>query len=130
MSSDLQECNKSKLKKFGRSFYYAYQGIKITIFQETNMKIHLFFSVFAIVMGIFLSISRIEWVCVIILIGGVLALEIVNSSIERVVDLITEEYHPLAEQAKDMAAGAVLILAIVAVIIGGFIFLPKLIALI
>lgn len=56
---------------------------------------------------------------------GMLSLELLNTAIERVVDLATEEYHPLAKQAKDIAAGAVLVYAIVSVIIGGVILLPK-----
>lgn len=128
MSLDFQDPKQNKLDKFGKTFHYAFQGIKTTIFQEKNMKIHLVFSVFAILMGIILSISMIEWVCILLLIGGVLALETLNSAIERVVDLVTAEYHPLAKQAKDMAAGAVLILAIVAVVVGVLIFGPKLIA--
>ena len=69
--------------------------------------------------------TLIELMVVIVLIGGMLALEMFNSAIERVVDLATSELHPLAKQAKDMAAGAVLVFAVASAIIGLLIFLPK-----
>lgn len=66
-----------------------------------------------------------EWFIVLILIGGMLSLELVNAAIERVVDLTTTEWHPLAKQAKDLSAGAVLIYAIVSALIGMLLFIPK-----
>ena len=66
-----------------------------------------------------------EWFIVLILIGGMLSLELVNAAIERVVDLTTTEWHPLAKQAKDLSAGAVLIYAIVSALIGLLLFIPK-----
>jgi undecaprenol kinase len=60
-------------------------------------------------------------------IGGMLSLELMNTAVERVVDLATKDYHPLAKQAKDIAAGAVFIYAALSVIIGAIIFLPKII---
>ncbi len=70
-------------------------------------------------------LSAIEWMFISFAICGVLALELVNTAIERVVDLVTKDIHPLAKQAKDVAAGAVLLYAILSVIIGCIIFLPK-----
>lgn len=67
----------------------------------------------------------IEWSIVVLLIGGMLALEMMNAAIERVVDLVTLENHPLAKHAKDLAAGAVLVYAISSVVIGLIIFVPK-----
>lgn len=75
--------------------------------------------------GLVTGLSLLEWMVVIVLIGGMLALEMFNSAIERVVDLATSELHPLAKQAKDMAAGAVLVFAVASAIIGLLIFLPK-----
>ena len=66
-----------------------------------------------------------EWCICMVLFGLVMALEHVNTAVEAVVDMVTEEYHPLAKVAKDTAAGAVLIAAIMAAIAGGIIFLPK-----
>ncbi len=89
------------------------------------MKIHLLFTMVVILLGLLLQVSRVEWVFLLVLIGGVISLELINSSIENLVDLVTEEYHPLAKKAKDMAAAAVFIFSIVSVIIGLIIFIPK-----
>lgn len=117
-------------QKVLRSFGFAIEGIILGIKQEKNMKIHLFFSVIALLISFLLSLSTLEWVLIIFCIGGMLAFELVNSALERVVDMVTKDYHPLAKQAKDMAAGAVFLYAIISVIIGLIIFLPKLFELI
>jgi len=89
------------------------------------MKIHCLVASIVIILGGFYGLSAIEWMFISFAIGGVLALELLNTAIERVVDLVTEELHPLAKQAKDIAAGAVLIYAILSVVIGSIIFFPK-----
>lgn len=89
------------------------------------MKIHLLFTMVVILLGLLLQVSRVEWVFLLVLIGGVISLELINSSIENLVDLVTEEYHPLAKKAKDMAAAAVFIFSIVSVMIGLIIFIPR-----
>ncbi|MCM2531603.1 diacylglycerol kinase family protein [Neobacillus pocheonensis] len=111
------------------SFSFAINGIRIALLTERNMRIHLFSSVIVIGSSIFFSISTIEWLIVLIVIGGMLALELVNTAIERVVDLVTEEFHPFAKQAKDMAAGAVFIYAIISVVIGMIVFWPHILKL-
>ena len=78
------------------------------------------------VFGIWLQISKTEWMICFILFGLILALELVNTAIEATVDLCTEERRPLAKKAKDAAAGAVLIAAVFAAIIGVMIFIPRL----
>jgi undecaprenol kinase len=118
--------NPTKRKRFIRSFKFALNGIKLVSAKEMNFMVHIAVSVAVVAAGLTLSISRIEWLIVILLISGMLALEMLNTAIERTVDLITKEYHPLAEQAKDIAAGAVLCYAAGAVIIGLIIFLPEL----
>ncbi|WHY90560.1 diacylglycerol kinase family protein [Neobacillus cucumis] len=107
-----------------RSFAYAIEGIRTAIIAERNMRIHLLFSFLVMGGSFFFSITRIEWLFIILAISGMFALELINSAIERVVDLVTEEYHPLAKQAKDLAAGAVFIYAIFSVIIGIVVFFP------
>ncbi len=89
------------------------------------MQVHMLAAVIVVLAGVLTGIGRMEWMLVIVLIGGMLALELVNSALERTVDLVTEERHPLAKQAKDMAAGAVLVFAVTSAIIGLLIFLPK-----
>ena len=113
---------KDPLKK---SFGYAFEGIMTCIKKERNMKIHCVFTALVVLAGIILGISATEWCICLTLFGLVMALELVNTSVEAVVDLVTEERKPLAKIAKDMAAGAVLIAAIMAAIAGGIIFVPK-----
>lgn len=113
------------MRKFLRSFKFATAGILHCTKTERNFKVHLLMAFIVIVMGVLVELSIVEWFIIIILIGGVLALELVNTAFERIVDLVTEEYHPLAKQAKDVAAGAVLIFAIASAIIGLLIFIPK-----
>lgn len=108
-----------------RSFGYAFQGIFTCVRKERNMKIHCVAAVLVVIAGVILKISAIEWCICMVLFGLVMALEHVNTAVEAVVDMVTEEYHPLAKVAKDTAAGAVLIVAIMATITGGIIFLPK-----
>jgi undecaprenol kinase len=106
------------------SFSFAIAGIKTALWSERNMRIHFFVSLIVIGCSIYFSISKLEWLFVIVAIGGIFSLELVNTAIERVVDLVTEDYHPLAKQAKDIAAGAVFIYTITVVVIGSIIFIP------
>ena len=116
---------KEKKDPLYRSFGYAFQGIFTCVRKERNMKIHCVAAVFVVSAGVILKISAIEWCICLALFGLVMALEHVNTAVEAVVDMVTEEYHPLAKVAKDTAAGAVLIAAIMAAIAGCIIFLPK-----
>lgn len=94
------------------------------------MKIHCMAMVLVIAAGIILKLSVTEWCICLVLFGVILALELVNTAIEAVVDLVTEEYRPLAKLAKDTAAGAVLIASIMAAGTGILIFLPKVLRLV
>ncbi len=108
-----------------KSFGYAFAGIFACVKKERNIKIHLTFTTLVVIAGGILRISALEWCICLTLFGLVLALELVNTAVEAVVDLVTEERKPLAKLAKDTAAGAVLIAAIMAAIAGLIIFLPK-----
>ncbi len=112
-----------------KSFSFAITGIKTAIWSERNMRIHLVISTFVIACSFFFSLTQAEWIFVILAIGGMISLELVNTALERVVNLITEEFHPLAKQAKDIAAGAVFVYAVMAVVIGILIFLPRIMSL-
>ncbi|MBL4951359.1 diacylglycerol kinase family protein [Neobacillus sp. OS1-32] len=107
-----------------RSFSFAVNGLFIGLLQERNMRIHLLCSVVVVFISVYFSISIIEWIVILFAIGGMFALELLNSAIERVVDLTSPEYHPLAKQAKDMAAGAVLVYAVLSIIVGVLIYYP------
>ncbi len=118
--------NTPRKNKLYKSFGYAFEGIFNTMFYERNMQIHCLVTVLVVIFGIILKISLTEWFFCMLLFALVLSLELVNTAIEAVVDLVTEEKKPLAKKAKDAAAGAVLISAIFAAIMGGIIFFPKL----
>ena len=111
--------------EFFKSFKYAIQGILSALKVERNMKIHIFAMIIVIICGIIFKINKIEWFICFILFAGVISTELINTAIENTVDLITQEKNPKAKIAKDIAAGAVLIWAIFATIIGGMIFIPK-----
>ncbi len=108
------------------SFVYAMRGIMVAIAGGRNMKIHLLAAILAVITAWFLGINRLEWAMITISIFMVLAAETLNTAVEKTVDLVTRDYHPLAKQAKNLAAGAVLLTAINAVIIGLLIFGPYL----
>ena len=108
-----------------RSFGYAFEGIFTCIRNERNMKIHVVITLLVIIAGFILGLSVTEWCICLGLFGLVMALELVNTAVEAVVDLVTAKRHPLAKIAKDTAAGAVLIAAIMAAVIGLLIFVPK-----
>ena len=122
------------MKKTGKnplykSFGYAFEGIFAGIRGERNMKIHCFAAVCVIVAGVLFHISVTDWCICLVLFGLILSLELVNTAIEAVVDLVTEDKKPLAKLAKDTAAGAVLIAAVMAAMAGLLIFVPKLVSL-
>lgn len=118
-----------KNKKLINSFKYAFKGIGSSLKSERNMKIHFAMMVLVIMAGILLNISMWEWIICFILFGLVISLEMVNTAIEIVVDMVSPEYNLKAGHVKDIAAGAVLVNAIVAFIVGLLIFLPKIIRL-
>lgn len=124
MRTDLN--GKKKRKGLHYSFKYAIEGIIQGVVSERNLKIHSVVALFVIIFGWLFDIHPYEWMFVFLAIGGVYSLELMNTAIERIVDLVSPQYHPLAKQAKDAAAGAVLIFALVSVIIGCIIFIPKL----
>lgn len=116
------------MKKLIKSFKYAFEGILIGIKEEQNMKIHITIMILVIIFGIMLKINTIEWIICILLFGLVISMELINTAIENTVDLITKENNQQAKIAKDVAAGAVLVSAIVSSVIGLMIFIPKILA--
>ena len=114
-------------KRLVHSFKYAGTGIITALKKEKNMRIHFFAMLIVIVLGIALKISSLEWVVCLVLFAGVIGSEMFNTAIETVVDMVTPYKDPKAKIAKDVAAGGVLVWAIVSAIIGGIIFIPKII---
>ena len=114
-----------KKKRFINSFKYAGEGIKEAFQTEQNLKIHFIIMIIVIIAGFIYKISVTEWIACIILFGLVISLELINTAIETTVDIAMPEKNPKAKRAKDVAAGAVLVSAIMAAVVGLIIFLPK-----
>ena len=110
---------------FWRSFLFAGQGVWHAVRHQRNMRVHLAAAVAAVVAGLVLKISAVDWACVLLAIGLVLTAEMLNTVVESLVDLYTDEYHPLAKIAKDTAAGAVLISSAAALGVGIAVFVPR-----
>lgn len=114
------------IKKLIRSFGYAFKGLAYATVSQLNFRIHLFATVGAVAMGLWLHLSREEWLWISACIALVLLTEVFNTMIETLVDLVSPGYNEKAGRVKDMSAGAVVIAAGFAVIVALVIFLPKL----
>lgn len=113
-------------KKQLRSFGYAWKGIRSCVGKEQNLSFHLITTVCVVTAGWCFCITREEWIAIVLCIGMVIAAELFNSAIERLVDLVSPQHHPVAGQVKDIAAGAVLVCALAAIVVGLIIFIPYL----
>lgn len=109
------------------SFKHAFSGVTDFFQTEHNALVHLMIAILAVGFGIWLSISPLEWIIIICLIGIVFIAELFNTAIEKLGDSITREYNETIKKAKDFSAAAVFIAALTAVIIGLIIFIPPLI---
>lgn len=116
---------RKKRKRLINSFKYAFQGIGEALKTEQNLKIHFIIAGLVIIAGFAFNISEIEWIACIILFGLVISLELINTAIETTVDIAMPDINEKAKFAKDIAAGAVLVSAIMSVVVGLIIFLPK-----
>ncbi|GAA0194687.1 diacylglycerol kinase family protein [Fulvivirga kasyanovii] len=112
----------NSIKKNLKSFKYAFQGIKFLVKEENNFRYHLLAAVVAITLGFYLQVTTTEWLIIITMIGLVLMAEAFNTSLEKLIDILHPELHPKVGKAKDIAAGAVLIIAITAAAAGLLIF--------
>jgi diacylglycerol kinase (ATP) len=111
------------------SLRFAIHGLWSLLINEHNSRIHLLAAILAIVIGIVLKINSLEWCLLTIVTGFVFITELLNSSLETIADIVDPELNEQIRNAKDYAAAAVLISAIIAVIAGGIMFIPKIIAL-
>jgi len=112
-----------------RSFKFAFRGLASLLIHEHNSRIHLFAAVTVIILGFIFKISLIEWCLLILLIGLVFLSELINSSLESISDAVKPEWNEHIMKAKDYAAAAVLVTAIISVLTGGLIFIPRLLEL-
>jgi diacylglycerol kinase len=110
------------MKKFLKSFVYAFNGMCVAFKEELSLKLEGIFAIATVSVGFYFEISDVEWCIVLLTIGLVLSLEMLNSSIETLVDFVSLERHPMLGKVKDIAAGAVLLASIIAVIVGLVVF--------
>ena len=108
-----------------RSFKFAFRGLYILVKNENNAKVHLIASILVVGLGFFFKITSIEWLWIFLSISLIWMAEAFNSAVEKLVDLVSPNFHPIAGAVKDMAAGAVLCVAIFSAICGAIIFIPK-----
>ena len=119
-----------KNKNFIESLGHAVDGIKVIFKEERNFRKHLLVSLLVVFWGMMCSLSCFEWLWLFVAIFSVLILEMLNTVVENMVDLIVDyHYHPLAKKIKDIAAGAVLLTSLFAAIVGGIIFISHFIKL-
>lgn len=108
-----------------KSFVNAFRGLKDCLSHEKNFQIQYVIGLLVVGAGIFFSLSATEWMIILICFALVLSLEIINSAIEKLCDLVCADFNLTIKKVKDMAASAVLLSAIITFIIGCIIFLPK-----
>lgn len=118
------------MRKFMDSYQYASTGVKYVARTQRNFTIQLTALSIMLMAGFYFKLSAVEWMLIILVSANVLVLEMINTALETVVDLVTLEYHDLAKIAKDVAAGAVLLMSFTSIILGAIIFLPKIFTLI
>ncbi|MBU5595165.1 diacylglycerol kinase family protein [Amphibacillus sp. MSJ-3] len=125
MRSDYQE---SKKKRVG--LRYAVNGLKYAYINEINIRIHFIIASLVIIFGFIFSVSIMEWVMLLIMIGFVVTAELLNTAVEAMLDYLAPDWHPMAGAIKDLTASAVLVASIIAATVGLIIFLPKVLILI
>jgi diacylglycerol kinase len=109
-----------------KMFTTAFSGIKYFFKTERNGKIQAGVSLITIISGLYLKLDAVEWIVIVLCIGSVLALEMINTALEHLCNMIHKDYHPSIKIIKDIAAGAVLTFSVISVVAGLIIFLPKL----
>ncbi|WP_266368530.1 diacylglycerol kinase family protein [Tellurirhabdus rosea] len=116
-------------RKSLRSFRFALAGIRDLFLLENNAKVHLLVAGLVIAAGFWLELSTTEWALILTQIGLVWMAEAFNTALEKMADLVSPGYHPVIKAVKDLSAGAVLMVVLIAVVVGLLIFGPKLITL-
>jgi diacylglycerol kinase len=110
---------------FLKAFVYAFNGLVVFFRHERNGKIQLVVAVLVVLSGLYVGLSPVEWIVILGCIGTVLSFEMINSSIEKLCNLVHPKYHPAIKTIKDMSAGAVLFVSCISTLIGSIIFVPK-----
>jgi len=121
------ENNKFSFKKRINSFGYAFNGLRLFFATQPNAWIHFAATILVVLCGYVFNVNKYEWCILMITIAAVFSAEMINTAIEFLCDSVTLEQHPTIKIVKDISAAAVLIIAIIAIIIAGIIFVPKLV---
>lgn len=116
--------------KLYKKFHFAIKGIAVGLKEERSLRIQLWFAILAVVLGLYFKIQQTEWIFIAFAIFLVMALELINTAIEAVIDVIKPRLSPGVERIKDFMAGGVLLISLGAVVAGIIIFLPHILALI
>lgn len=116
---------KFSIKERLKSFIHAFNGLRIMILEEHNFRIHIIVAALVVVFGFIVHLSISEWLVLILTITMVVTLEIINSSIENLADIISPEWNTKIKKVKDVCAAAVLIAGLASIVIGALIFIPK-----
>jgi diacylglycerol kinase len=116
----------SQKRSLTKSFGFAFAGVKAAFKNEPNFKIHVAIGLGALIAGFFLGLTRLEWLILAFTIFFVLITEMLNTVLEKIVDLASPEINEKARIAKDVSAAAVLFSAILALLVGAILFIPKL----
>lgn len=116
--------------RFFKSLKHALRGVSVVFATEQSFRIQVYVALLVLVFGIFFQVRSHEWIVLVLLIGSVLTLELINSIIERIVDSFKPRLHPIVKDIKDIMAGAVLIVSLIAATIGTTIFYPHFIELV
>lgn len=128
MNSEFRN-KKFGFKRFLNTFKYSYQGLKYAYTNEQSMFIHAISSLVAILLAIVFKVGIVEWSITVLFIGLSAALELLNTAIEAVCDMVTKEYNELAKIAKDTASASVFVIAFVAFAVSLIVYIPKILAL-
>ena len=112
------------LNKRVKAFAYAFKGAYLFFKEEQHAKIHLIIFLLVLLFGFYFDINKVEWLMILLVSGLVFSLEMINSSLEKMMDRIHPEQDEAIGKAKDMAAGAVLVAAVISIFVGVIVFLP------
>jgi diacylglycerol kinase len=113
-----------RLQRRIASFGHAGRGVWLALRSEVHLRFHAAATVVVLGLGLYCRLGRLEWALLALAIAGVWAAELMNTAIEALTDLASPDYHPLAGKAKDVAAGAVLLAALGALVVGALVFIP------
>lgn len=113
------------MKKFLNSFVYAFNGLVYAFKTQLNFRVHCLSTFIVMILGLYVKLNLVEWIWITVAVAVVVILELINTAIEVLVDLVSPGQHPKAGAIKDLASASVLIASFMALIIGLIIFVPK-----